>query len=255
MNNLLLLLALPKNKAVIRTNEDIISLEDIKPADEDKNFIIDVIDGAEGVSEEEEEEDKSETFSEQKEGSYQLEVEQAIEDSESDEKNSNILVQDFGDIDTTKANSAIKSKDRMLKNNKDLLVGLLNDEYSGIEIEKELEEDKENKKINRSIVSNEITAFLSIKKKLTEIVKAQKMKYNNSTLKFEEIMELFEQASCRYEVLEEYLSSNNKSNKMWKSLEDFVLIKPHMNEEAYGLLKAEKGEEEIENRKKFLDLK
>ena len=130
-----------------------------------------------------------------------------------------------------------------------MLVGLLNDELSGIEIMKQNEGNKENEDINKDApISSEIATFMNIKKKLTEMGKT----YNK---KFEEIMPLFEQASCRYDVLEDFLSNNKSTNKMWKSLEDFVLVKPHMNEEAFNMLLNDKGEEEIQNRKKFLNLK
>jgi hypothetical protein len=71
---------------------------------------------------------------------------------------------------------------------------------------------------------------------------------------FEDIMELFEKTSCRFDVLEEVLEGKSQvKSKMWTCLEDLVLMKPDMNEEAYSILINEKGKEEIEIRRKFLD--
>lgn len=67
-------------------------------------------------------------------------------------------------------------------------------------------------------------------------------------------MELFEKTSCRFDVLEDVLEGKSQvKSKMWTSLEDLVLMKPDINKEAYNILVQEKGEEEIEIRKKFLD--
>lgn len=67
-------------------------------------------------------------------------------------------------------------------------------------------------------------------------------------------MKLFEQVSCRFDILEQALDGREIKNKQWTSLEDLVLNKPFINEEAFLLLKEEKGEDEIESRRKFLSL-
>ena len=166
---------------------------------------------------------------------------------EEDEKNSseNSVKDASNQEESGTINCSSKFKDKLFKEKKDLLVGILNDDFSGIEIPKSTEEDKE---VIEDNCSPDIAAFINIKNRLIEYSK----KYNR---KIEEVMSIFVQCSCRYDTLEDFLSSSKTTNKIWKSLEDLVLIKPYLNEEAYDLLLEEKGEEELKNRKRFLSLK
>lgn len=253
-----------KKKAVIKMFEDIDPNEDITPVEEERDFQIHIVDQADCESSEEEGEAESD------ESKNQLEAQNMENSKEEDKQKSNASVSTPTKVEDSKSpmkpmeiikcsqnslsnffdnyESSSKTPERPLKEKKDLLVGLLNDDLSNIKLTTAAEKAKKPVQNENENLDN-ISSFMTIKNNLTAIAK----KYGKS---FEEVMKLFEQASCRYDVLEDALQGKVEAkNKMWNGLEDLVLNKPYMNEEAFNVLISEKGEGEIENRKKFLHLK
>lgn len=248
-----------KKKVVVNVHPKIDPDEDITPVQEDVDYEVQVVAQAEAESDDEE--------IEVSEGNNQLEVQEDQKEPEEQKKKSlasnstPTKVEDSKspmrpmDIMKCSQNSLsnffdgyeaqTKEVERPLKEKKDLLVGLLDDDLSNIKINRP---NKANKNVVKQPTEarENIESFINIKNKLKSISK----KYDK---KFEDVMKLFEQASCRYDVLEEFLQGKVETkNKMWSPLEDMVLTKPDINQDAYDLLIADKGSTEVENRKNFL---
>lgn len=67
----------------------------------------------------------------------------------------------------------------------------------------------------------------------------------------EEVMIYFQQASCNFATLEEFLQTSNKE-LLWNPLEDYAL-KLDENSVEYQYLLSIKGQEKIDERIKFLE--
>lgn len=214
--------------------------EDIRPLPEEKDYNIDIVEVIDELPSDQESTPENENDSQ-----LEVEVNDSVFESSCEPKPSGTPKSKRDrNVESSQPSTEIYRK----ATHKEMLSGLINENISDVEIPKNFEEEKENTDSNsKSYFSKDIASFVSIKKKLKEISSKHKKD-------FEEVMNLFEQCSCRYDVLEQFLKTGRITNKMWKSLEDFVLLQPHMNEEAYGLLLKEKGKQEVDLRKEFLNL-